>query len=67
MRAVGEWSAASRAVARLDLGPVEYFEDVLPGDHTRVDPAGVEGAVITASCADYSTAGSCSGLDGSRG
>jgi site-specific DNA-cytosine methylase/integrase len=67
VRAVGEWSAASRAVARLDLGPVEYFEDVLSGDHTRVDPAGVEGAVITASCVDYSTAGSCSGLDGSRG
>ena len=67
VRAVGEWSAAPRAVARLDLGPVEYFEDVLSCDHTRVDPAGVEGAVITASCVDYSTAGSCAGLDGSRG
>ena len=67
VRAVGEWSTASRAVARLDLGPVEYFEGALSGDHTRVDPAGVEGAVITASCVDYSTAGSCSGLGGSRG
>ena len=48
IRAVGEWSAASRAVARLDLGEVEFFEDVLSDDHLRVDPDGVEVALITA-------------------
>ena len=57
IRAVGEWSVASRAVGRLDIGDVEFFEDVLSGDHALVHPSGVEAAVITASCVDYSSAG----------
>ena len=67
IRAVGEWSAASRAVGRLDIGDVEFFEDVLSGDHALVDPIGVEAAVITASCVDYSSAGAQAGLNGTRG
>ena len=67
IRAVGEWSAASRAVGRLDIGDVEFFEDVLSGDHTLVDPIGVEAAVIAASCVDYSSAGAQAGLNGTRG
>ena len=67
IRAVGEWSSASRAVARLGLGEVEFFEDVLSEDHLHVDPDGVEGALITASCVDYSSAGAQAGLNGTRG
>ena len=66
-RAIGEWSTAARAIGRLDLGNIEYFSDVLSGDHKHVDPDGVEGACITASCVDYSSAGSCAGLEGTRG
>ena len=33
IRAIGEWSAASRAIGRLDIGEVEYFSDVLSADH----------------------------------
>ena len=67
IRAIGEWSAASRAIGRLDLGDIEFFSDVLSGDHVHVDPAGVEAAFITASCVDYSSAGSQAGLNGTRG
>ena len=67
IRAVEEWSAASRAVARLSLGEVEFFEDVLSDDHLHVGPNGVEGALITASCVDYSSAGAQAGLNGTRG
>jgi site-specific DNA-cytosine methylase len=67
IRAIGEWSAASRAIGRLDIGEVEYFSDVLSTDHLHVDPVGVEGAVITASCVDYSSAGAQAGLNGTRG
>ena len=51
----------------LDLGNIEHFGDVLLGDHKRVDPQGVEGAVITASCVDYSTMGGGAGLEGLSG
>ena len=61
IRAIGEWSAASRAIGRLDLGDIEFFSDVLSGDHAHVDPAGVEAAFITASCVDYSSAGAQAG------
>ena len=67
IRAIGEWSAASRAIGRLDLGDIEFFSDVLSGDHVHVDPAGVEAAFITASCVDYSSAGAQAGLNGTRG
>ena len=67
VRAIGEWSAASRAIGRLDLGDVEFFENVLSDDHKSVDPEGVEGALITASCVDYSSAGAQEGLNGTRG
>ena len=62
VRAVAEWSAASRAIGRLDVGDVEFFENVLSDDHKAVDPEGVEGALITASCVDYSSAGAQEGL-----
>ena len=58
---------ASRAVGRLEIGDVEFFEDVLSGDHTLVDPIGVEAAVITASCVDYSSAGAQAGPNGTWG
>ena len=45
-----EWSAASRAIGRLDVDDVEFFENVLSDDHKSADPDGVEGALITASC-----------------
>ena len=61
-RAIDEWSASARAIGRLDLGNIEYFSDVLSGDHKHADPEGVEGACITASCVDYSSAGACEGL-----
>jgi hypothetical protein len=51
----------------LGLGEVEFFEDVLSDDHLHVDPDGVEVALITASCADYSSAGGQAGLNGTRG
>ena len=57
VRAIGEWSAASRAVGRLDVGDVEFFENVLSDDHKHADPDGAEYALITASCVDYSSAG----------
>ena len=67
VRAVGEWAAASRAVARLDIvGEVEFFEDVTGDDHLLVAPTGVESCLTTASCVDYSTAGEQLGLDGRR-
>ena len=56
VRAIGEWSAASRAIGRLDVGDVEFFENVLSDDHPNADPDGVECALITASCVVYSTA-----------
>ena len=33
VRAIGEWSAASQAVGRLDVGDVEFFENVLGQVH----------------------------------
>ena len=66
-RAIGEWGASARTIGRLDLGNIEYFSDVLSGDHKHADPEGVEGACITASCVDYSSAGACAGLEGTRG
>ena len=67
IRAIGEWSAASRAIGRLDLGDIEFFSDVLSDDHVHVDPSGVEAAFIAASCVNYSSAGSQAGLNGTRG
>ena len=49
------------------IGEVEFFEDVLSDDHLHVDPDGVEVALITASCVDYSSAGGQAGLNGTRG
>ena len=63
IRAIGEWSAASRAIGRLDLSDIEFFSDVLSGDHVHVDPAGVQAAFITASCVEYSSAGAQAGLN----
>ena len=39
---------------------------MLSGDHKYVDPEGVEAALITASCVDYSSAGTQAGLNGTR-
>ena len=66
IRAVGEWSAASRAVARLELGALEYFSDVTGDDHKHVANKNVTSAFITASCVDYSLAGEQLGLNGRR-
>ena len=57
---------AARTIGRLDLGNIESFSDVLSGDHTHVDPEGVAGACISASCVDYSSASVCAGLEGTR-
>ncbi|MAV11925.1 MAG: hypothetical protein CL861_00440 [Cyanobium sp. MED843] len=67
IRAVGEWSPASRAVSRLDVGDVEFFADVLSEEHKCVDERDVEGALASPACVDYSTAGSQRGLNGRRG
>ena len=40
---------------------------MLSSDHLHVDPVGVEGAMITASCVDYSSTGAQAGLNGTRG
>ena len=51
----------------LRVWAVEFFEDVLSDDHLHVDLNGVEGALISASFVDYSSAGAQAGLNGTRG